>query len=297
MPMRVRYTVHNRRIVTEDRGGVARDYVYDSLGSTIALLDNTQTLTDTWTYWPYGETRTHTGASATPFLFGGVLGYYSDGAVRIYVRARHLHAGSGRWLTKDPLWLVTRAAYSYCYDRPTALIDPTGLRNCWPTEKTYCAARCRPYPSKCRPGPSGPGLPPAFCKPHCECQHFTVHPRPGTGEPAEFTLSGSFDPDGSKERWPPGWEPDEYEYIPPYPGPCLPNPSDPSQLPLPSGPAGPDPSDLPIPGDGRTGFPPIVPPIPPIGPGPFGPIPPIGPIPKPGPLPGRPVCPRGAICA
>ena len=61
MAMRVAYTVVNGRILSENRGGVKRDYVSDSLGSTVALLDSTQTKTDTWTYWPYGEVRTRTG--------------------------------------------------------------------------------------------------------------------------------------------------------------------------------------------------------------------------------------------
>ncbi len=102
-----------------------RDYVADSLGSTVALLDNTQTITDTFTYWPYGEVKTRTGTTATPFQFVGTAGYYRDSAGRSYVRARHLRTDLTRWQTQDPIqsggnW------YQYCGSGPVMWIDPTG---------------------------------------------------------------------------------------------------------------------------------------------------------------------------
>src|SRR5258707_11893077 len=105
MAMRVVYTVVNGEVLSENRAGVKRDYVPDPLGDTVALLDNTQTQTDSITYWPYGEVRTRTGANATPFQFVGTLGYYRDSASRTYVRARTLRTDQGRWLTEDPIGL------------------------------------------------------------------------------------------------------------------------------------------------------------------------------------------------
>ena len=104
MPMKARYTVANGEVIAEKRGGVRKTYVPDPLGSTIALLDNTQTKTDTFSYWPYGELKSRTGTTATPFRFVGTLGYYHDSSNRNYVRARHLRPIYGRWQTKDPLW-------------------------------------------------------------------------------------------------------------------------------------------------------------------------------------------------
>src|SRR5437870_9649218 len=99
----VRYTTVDGEIIAEKRGGVRRLYVPDPLGSTVALLDNTQAQTDTFSYWPYGEERTRTGTTPTPFRFGGTLGYHRDSAPRAYVRARYLDSGKGLWLTTDPL--------------------------------------------------------------------------------------------------------------------------------------------------------------------------------------------------
>ena len=47
----VRYTVINGEVIAEKRNGVRKLYVPDPQGSTVALLDNTQTITDTFTYF------------------------------------------------------------------------------------------------------------------------------------------------------------------------------------------------------------------------------------------------------
>ena len=62
--MKARYTVIDGEIIAEKRNGVRSLYVPDPLGSTVALLDNTQAQTDTFSYWPYGENDTRTGATA-----------------------------------------------------------------------------------------------------------------------------------------------------------------------------------------------------------------------------------------
>ena len=121
----VNYTTMNGRIVGENRNGVKSDYMSDPLGNTIGLLDESGTRTDTWTYWPYGEVRTHAGSSQTPFTWVGVLGYYSSGA-RSYVRARFMEPGLGRWATVDPLW-PRQPSYRYANSRPVERSDRSGL--------------------------------------------------------------------------------------------------------------------------------------------------------------------------
>src|SRR5579862_5263223 len=128
MAMKVTYTVVNGEVLSEDRGGTIRDYCPDPLGSTITLWDNTQTATDTWTYWPYGEVKSRTGTTATPFQYVGTLGYYQDSSSRNYVRARVQRSDHARWQTQDPIgfhggdWNL----YRYCANRPTVQRDTTG---------------------------------------------------------------------------------------------------------------------------------------------------------------------------
>lgn len=128
----VRYTVINSEVIAEKRSGVRRQYVPDPLGSTVALLDNTQAKTDTFTYWPYGEEATRTGTTATSFRYVGTLGYYRDSATKSYVRARYLDTKLGRWVSEDPVYLGDSNApdyNAYCYvsNRPTVLVDYSGL--------------------------------------------------------------------------------------------------------------------------------------------------------------------------
>src|SRR5947209_3966803 len=122
----VRYTTVNGEVIAEKRSGVRRLYVPDPLGSTVALLDNTQAQTDTFNYWPYGEERSRTGTTTTPFRFVGTAGYYRDSASRAYVRARHLDLARGRWLTRDPIGGLA-PPYSYARDDPATLRDASGL--------------------------------------------------------------------------------------------------------------------------------------------------------------------------
>lgn len=125
----VRYTVFDGEILSESRDGIKRDYVPDPLGSTVALLDSTQTKTDTFDYWPYGEESARSGVTQTRLTFLGTVGYYSRPGSRSYVRLRDLDPQLGRWLTCDPVGAARNgpSLYSYCFGSPVVLIDPTGL--------------------------------------------------------------------------------------------------------------------------------------------------------------------------
>ena len=128
MAMSVVYTNFNGRIVKENRAGVERYYAPDTLGSTALLVDSAGAITDTFTYWPFGETRSHIGSSITPLTFVGTLGYYFNAILNgFYVRARYYQQALGRWLTIDPANALTGKAYDYVGNSPAQRRDPTGL--------------------------------------------------------------------------------------------------------------------------------------------------------------------------
>ncbi|HSI72176.1 MAG TPA: hypothetical protein VK934_03290 [Fimbriimonas sp.] len=135
------YTNFCGMIVSETRSGVERDYVPDTLGSTAALVDNMEAVTDRWEYWPYGEVSQRTGTSTTPFTFVGILGYFKDLLDNLfYVRARYLKANLARWLTVDPLWPDEPAYGMGC--SPLSLVDPTGAQGM----AALCLITCWGYP-------------------------------------------------------------------------------------------------------------------------------------------------------
>ncbi|MCH8274747.1 MAG: hypothetical protein IH851_08150 [Armatimonadetes bacterium] len=123
------YTVFVGEVISENRAGTETDYVPDPLGSTVALLNSSQSQTDTFNYWPYGEQESRTGSTDTPFRFVGTLSYYRDSADRTYVRARTYLQGYGRWMTVDPLWPAERP-FQYARCSPVAFTDPSGRCIC-----------------------------------------------------------------------------------------------------------------------------------------------------------------------
>ena len=121
-----------------------RDYVPDPLGSTVALLDNSQAQTDTFSYWPYGENRTRTGATPTPLQYLGTTGYYRDSTSKAYVRARTLDAVKTRWITQDPIGFDDGDTnlYRNVLNSPLNFVDPSG-------QLPSCALACIISPIWC----------------------------------------------------------------------------------------------------------------------------------------------------
>lgn len=126
MAMSVTYATFCGQIVAENRGGAQGFYVADNLGSTKALINSAGTVTDTWTYWPYGEVQNRNGTTATPFTFCGVLGYLQDLLNDLtYVRARFLRVALARWQTVDTWW-PAEEPYAYALSSPVIYDDPFG---------------------------------------------------------------------------------------------------------------------------------------------------------------------------
>src|SRR6185369_13278014 len=87
-------------------------------------------------YEPYGtstsETRLTASAPANPVRFAG---QNLDATGLYHLHAREYEPATGRFLTTDPLPQALSdpyvSAYAYVAGRPTAWLDPSGLRWCW----------------------------------------------------------------------------------------------------------------------------------------------------------------------
>ncbi len=115
-------------MIAEKRASSRRFHRHDPLGSTIGLVNDSATTTDTYTYWPYGTLQASTGSTLQPWKFIGKYGYYTDSATHTYVRARKYRKDLGRWLTVDPLWPGERA-YGYARSNPVSQADPSGKQS------------------------------------------------------------------------------------------------------------------------------------------------------------------------
>ena len=116
-------------LLRQNRSGTTHYYHYDGRGDTVALTDDSGSITDAKSYDAWGNIITSTGNTATPFQFVGRQGYQADPATdSVYVRARHLQSSKGRWSSPDPLnYIDGLNLYMYGTNRAIIAVDPAGL--------------------------------------------------------------------------------------------------------------------------------------------------------------------------
>lgn len=120
---------HYGGLISQHRSGATSIYHYDAIGTTRALTDNSQAVTDTAVYSAFGEKVTSTGTTVNPFSFIGIAGYHQKwGVSQFDVRARKYESRNVRWLSRDPMG-QDNSLYQYALNMPTVSIDPSGLKD------------------------------------------------------------------------------------------------------------------------------------------------------------------------
>lgn len=98
------YYVHGLGLISKVLpGGMASTYHYDSRGSTIALTDAGQNVTDAYAYDTFGSVANGNGMTPNSYRYVGKFGLVDEGNGLIYVRARYYLPELGRFISKDPL--------------------------------------------------------------------------------------------------------------------------------------------------------------------------------------------------
>lgn len=120
--------------------GTAYYYHYDSRGSTVALTDAGENITDVYAYDPFGRLANSSGSTANPFRYVGRYGVMEEGNGLQYIRARYYIPELGRFITKDPLTgkdgdSQSLNRYQYANGNPIIFVDPSGLFS-WATFET-----------------------------------------------------------------------------------------------------------------------------------------------------------------
>jgi len=131
---RATYVYGLDRLAQVDGENRAEYFLYDGLGSVIALSDHKGEVTARYDYDefgnPLGGKRFGLKPDATIFGFTGEL--WDEEAGLLYLRSRHYDPQTGRFLTKDPYPggldnPLSLHPYLYCGNNPVIYIDPLGL--------------------------------------------------------------------------------------------------------------------------------------------------------------------------
>jgi RHS repeat-associated protein len=98
----------------------------DALGSTIALVNSGGNVQTSYTYDPFGNTTISGLASANPSQY---TSRENEGNGLYYLRARYYSPALHRFISQDPLGFAGSGVnfYSYVFDDPINLKDPSGL--------------------------------------------------------------------------------------------------------------------------------------------------------------------------
>ncbi|HLF77761.1 MAG TPA: RHS repeat-associated core domain-containing protein [Dehalococcoidia bacterium] len=103
-------------------------YLADGLGSTMALVDSTGTVVNTYDYDVFGAVRGSTGSQSNEFKFTGEQADSSTGME--YLRARYYNVDTGQLLSRDPLSFQSTWSgqkYQFANSDPINFTDPLGL--------------------------------------------------------------------------------------------------------------------------------------------------------------------------
>ena len=98
---------------------------HDQLGSTRLVTDTSGSNKATYSFDAYGNLTSTTGTITNPFRFAGEYRDAESGL--LHLRARYYDPSTGQFISRDPAVALTRQPYSYGYDNPLNMTDPTGL--------------------------------------------------------------------------------------------------------------------------------------------------------------------------
>ena len=115
-------------LISHRKSGASTTYHFDALGSTRALTDASEAVLERYNYTAFG-TLLGSPTLLTPFLWGGMVGYYWDAALASqYIRARHYQPTIARWLSLDPIGFAGGDANLFRYVGNSPTSGATGMR-------------------------------------------------------------------------------------------------------------------------------------------------------------------------
>ena len=133
-------------VLSQRRSGTTSFYLFDGLGSTTQLANNTGSVTDNYLYDSFGNILL-TGSTTNWFRYVGRLGYYYNlDTQEIYIRVRYYDPSTARFNARDPLATISPtglSAYSYVNNRSPGSVDPSGLDAMLPSPVATVRGGCK----------------------------------------------------------------------------------------------------------------------------------------------------------
>ena len=126
------YNVYGLGLISRiEQDNTTHFYHYDSRGSTVAITDAAEAITDSYAYDPFGHVVDSSGAGANPFQYLGRHGVLHEGGDLNYIRARYYDAGKMRFVSKDSYrgkdtQTQSLNRYLYALNSPVIVIDTSG---------------------------------------------------------------------------------------------------------------------------------------------------------------------------
>ena len=85
-------------LASQRRSGTSSFYGIDQQSNSRFLMSADCTITDQYSYQSFGECIVVSGTTPSSYRYGGIVGYYSDTEMCLYIRMRYLQVSLGRWL-------------------------------------------------------------------------------------------------------------------------------------------------------------------------------------------------------
>jgi len=107
-------------------GGTSRYPMYDGIGTSRGLANDSATITDTYQLDAWGHQIASTGSTQNPYKYGAAWGYITDPSGLLQLGHRFYWPELGRFVSQDPIgdgmnW------YGYVDANPVTSVDGTGL--------------------------------------------------------------------------------------------------------------------------------------------------------------------------
>jgi len=125
------YYVYGLGLISEEKNSEMSYYHFDFRGSTIALTDASELVTDTFEYDAYGKVMSHTGSSATMFKYVGQYGVTTDTDTLYFMMTRYYSPEMRRFISQDTVVgsiasVLSTNQFIYAVNNPIILIDFDG---------------------------------------------------------------------------------------------------------------------------------------------------------------------------